>query len=464
MDTIRTWLGLPEERSTSPLSLDDWLNYMSYAGNTYQIRQTLTGAEESIEGSFEGIVQGAYRDNGIVFACELARLMVFSEARFMFRQRRKGKPGDLFSLPSLDILDKPWRGARTGDLLMKMLQHGDIAGNAYVTRRQDRLKIMRPDWVTIVTGSDTDSEVSGDDLDAELVGYLYHPGGKYSGEDPVPLLPEQVAHFRPIDDPVANHLGIPWLTPVIREILSDKAATNHKQRFFENGATPNMVVSLDPQITEAQFKEWIRLFEANHKGTANAYKTLYLGGGAKVEVVGADLKQLDFKLTQGAGETRIAAAAGVPPIIVGLSEGLQSATYSNYGQAKRRFADGTMRPLWRKAAAALENIVPAPAASELWYDPSDIPFLEEDMKDAADILQTHAGAIRQLVDAGFEPQTVIDAVTAGDLERLQHTGLYSVQLQPPGTTNPEPEALPEQAGRSLAQLLATYERTTPDVG
>ena len=31
----------------------------------------------------------------------------------------------------------------------------------------------------------------------------------------------------------------------------------------------------------------------------------------------ANLKELDFKSTQGAGETRIAAAAGVPPVIVG---------------------------------------------------------------------------------------------------------------------------------------------------
>jgi phage portal protein BeeE len=60
-------------------------------------------------------------------------------------------------------------------------------------------------------------------------------------------------------------------------------------------------------------------------------------------------------VTQGAGETRIAAAAGVPPVIVGLSEGLQAATYSNYSQARRRFADGTMRPLWRNAAVARER-------------------------------------------------------------------------------------------------------------
>ena len=114
-----------------------------------------------------------------------------------------------------------------------------------------------------------------------------------------------------------------------------------------------------------------------------AYKTMYLAGGADVTIVGSDLKQLDFKLTQGAGETRIAAAAGVPPIIVGLSEGLQAATYSNYGQARRRFSDLTMRPLWGNVVGSLATIVPVPGGAELWYDDRDIPFLAEDRKDEA---------------------------------------------------------------------------------
>jgi hypothetical protein len=165
---------------------------------------------------------------------------------------------------------------------------------------------------------------------------------------------------------------------------------------------------------------------------------MYLGGGATPKVVGADMKQIDFKVVQGAGETRIAAAAGVPPVIVGLSEGLQAATYSNYGQARRRFADGTMRPLWRNLCGSLASIVAVPADAELWYDDRDIAFLREDEKDAAESQQTQASSIKTLVDAGYDADSVIDAVTAGDLGRLKgkHTGLYSVQLQPAGRAPP----------------------------
>ncbi len=249
-----------------------------------------------------------------------------------------------------------------------------------------------------------------------------------------------------------------WITPIIREVMGDKATTDHKLRFFENGATPNLVVKLD--ITDiAKFNSWVDQMELNHKGSANAYKTLYMGAGADVTPVGTNLEQLDFKNVQGAGETRIAAAAGVPPIIAGFSEGLDSATYSNYGQARRRFADLTMRPLWRNVAGSLQRILPAMPGAELWYDDRDIPFLAEDVKDAIESQGIQASTIRTLSDAGFTSESVIAAVTANDWSRLVHSGLFSVQLQAPGTTAPPAEAT--EVGRNLAALVAPYlkERT-----
>jgi hypothetical protein len=55
---------------------------------------------------------------------------------------------------------------------------------------------------------------------------------------------------------------------------------------------------------------------------------------------------------------------------------------------------------------------------------------------------------------------VIDAITSGDLARLEHIGLFSVQLQPPGETGPSDPA--EEAGRSVAALLRSYLERKPD--
>jgi phage portal protein BeeE len=179
--------------------------------------------------------------------------------------------------------------------------------------------------------------------------------------------------------------------------------------------------------------------DANHSGTTNAYKTLYLGAGADVKVIGSNLDQLSFKSVQGAGETRIAAASGVPASILGISEGLAGSALNsgNYTATRRRFADGTMRPLWRAAAASLQTLVPPPdRTSRLWFDDRDVAFLQEDVMDAAQIRNSEASTIESLIRSGFVPDTCVDAVITGDYTRLVHTGLYSVQLQPPQNNQP----------------------------
>jgi phage portal protein BeeE len=304
---------------------------------------------------------------------------------------------------------------------------------------------MRPDWTSIVLGSNSDYGAA--DLDAEVLGYYYYPGGKSSGAQPVQLLRESVAHYAPYPDPLANHRGMSWLTPVIREVAADNAATSHKLAFFQNGATPNMVVKRHDTLDRTAFGEWVKLMEEGHAGAANAYKTLYLSEGADATVVGKDLQQLDFKLVQGAGETRIASAAGIHPVILGLSEGLAGSSLNagNFASARRLVADKTLWHLWGNMAGSLETIVPPPGGSRLWVDGRDIPFLREDRKDAAEIQQVKAQSIRQLTDAGFTATSAVAAVEAENMSLLVHSGLFSVQLQPPGTTAPDvtpPDQMP----------------------
>lgn len=438
--------ALVSVRSDESQTLSEYLNFVQkslnnpFLGNA---SQTLGSKQEEPEHTFEGYVEGLYKSNGIVFACMAARMLLFSEARFQFRRLVNGRPGEMFGTGALKPLEQPWAGGTTGKLLTRTITDADLAGNFFGARRAGgKIMRLRPDWVTIILGSDKDPDVGFGDVDAEVLGYIYEPGGRASDKKAVPFLREEVAHFAPIPDPTASYRGMSWLTPVIREVMGDQAATTHKLKFFEQGATPNLVVSLDADVQQEAFEAWLKLFDTEYAGASNAYKTMYLGAGAKAEVVGADLKNVDFKKVQGAGETRIAAAAGVPPIVAGFSEGLESATYSNYGQARRRFADGTMRPLWREAAGSFGLIIPAPNGSELWYDDRDISFLQEDRKDNAEIQQAESITIKGLIEAGFEPATVVDAVNADDLTRLKHTGLVSVQLQEPGSEKPAAPAAP----------------------
>jgi hypothetical protein len=125
---------------SNPITFNDLLQSFQFGGLSYQLQMGGTPGQksESIENSFLGYVQGAYKRNGIVFACMAARQLLFSEARFQFRQVRGGRPGDMFGTPELGILERPWVGATTGDLLNRVIMDADLAGNFYGVRRGDR--------------------------------------------------------------------------------------------------------------------------------------------------------------------------------------------------------------------------------------------------------------------------------------------------------------------------------------
>jgi phage portal protein BeeE len=430
----------PEQnRDQIEYALDEWIAYVNeliYNGNVYLtqgVNQTMPGQrQEPIGPAYRSFTDLAFKNDSVIFSLIATRMMSFSEARFQFSQMNNGRRGKLFGTQDLQILEEPWLGGTTGDLLSKMLMHADLGGNAFVAKRDDgTLAMLRPDWVTIVIGSNIDPMLGAWATDADVLGYIYSPGGFGSDAyETEKYLPEDVAHFAPMPDPEARFRGMSWLTPLIREVMADKAGVVHKLSFLEN-PTPNMVVKFDvPGLDE--FKEQINEFKKAHTGARNAYKFMFGTTGMDFTPVGSNMKDLDYKLITGAGETRMCMAARVPAVIAGSSEGLQGSSLNsgNYQAARRQFADQTLRPLWRNAAATLATIVNVPGGAELWYDERDIAFLREDATERADVELKKAQTMRYLVDSGFEPDTVVEAVVSEDMSLLEHSGLYSVQLQP----------------------------------
>src|SRR5688572_27498071 len=128
-----------------------------------------TPDREKIENDYLGYIRGAYKSNGIVASCILARQQIFSQVRFGWREFKKLRPGDLFPSADLSLLEKPWGNGTTIDLLTRMEVVSSLAGNWYGTKCDDQGRIgkaatgtgqriveLRPDWVTIVIVSPTD--------------------------------------------------------------------------------------------------------------------------------------------------------------------------------------------------------------------------------------------------------------------------------------------------------------------
>ena len=458
LERIRAELR-PQHESEERYSVDDWLTQylfpstFQYGSTTYNfgmpagMSQTMGQSRvKSIANSLPGYT-AALRGCPPAFAAQMVRALVLSQVRFTFRNRPwDSSPRKTFGSQALGLLEQPWPNGTTGDLVGLMEWHAGLAGNSFVLRRPDRLRVLRPDFVGAIYGSELEPDHPDHALDGELLGYVYQNGGIGNSQTKPTLLDaEDVAHWSPIPDPENPGMGMSWITAGLGDIRADQAASEFKTKYLTNGATPNLVVTGIPAVNRERFTEIVDMLEERHTGLGNAYRTLYLQTGADAKVVGSNLKELDMSATQGGGETRISMLSRVPAPVLGIAAGLEGSSLNagNFGQARRLFADTWVFPTLQDLSAALAAIIDVPSRAELWFDTLDIPLLREDAKDAAEINSSKANTIQVLVFAGYTADSAISAVESGDFRVLVHTGLYSVQLQPAGSATP---ALPPVKG------------------
>ena len=435
----------------SRYSIDTWISdYLipsagsfTYGNTSYPLGTGLPGSlagnrAAEIANSLPGY-RAALQACPPAFAAQMVRALILSQVRFTFRNPpwHRATPRRTFGNPDLALLERPWKNGTTGELVSRMEWHAGLAGNAFVHRQADRLRVLRPDWTAIIYGSQMEPDWPSGALDAELIGYVYANRGIGTGQ-PQLLLPKDVAHWAPLPDPEMTGLGMSWLTPAIRDMQGDRLATEHKIRYFENGATANLVVKGIPAVSREQFLELVDDMEARHAGAANAYRTLYLTAGADATVIGSNLAELDLGAVQGRNETRLSVLSRIPAALLGISEGLAGSSLNagNFGMARRMFADTWVYPSLQDLASSVAPVVRVPADAELWFDTADMPILREDAKDAADIEAVKASTVTMLVKEGFTPESSVAAVSGQDITLLKHGGLLSVQLQPPGTAAP----------------------------
>lgn len=423
----------------------------SYGGVTYypQPLMAMPGVKVDIpDGSFTSFVRQIHRVHPAISAAVVTRGHLLSQLRFAWRSVVAADNGRLFGNPDLAPLEDFNKDQTRPELLMLAEMHVSYAGNAYFHRDPDtdEIRLLNPQNVMIVMGSNREPDDPAIQLDAEVAGYIYCPFGPGNMEGAEALSPVDVAHWRPEPDPICWWRGGSWVQSLLTEFAIDRAAQLHTKAFFENAATPQMVFTYDPSVTGEQIEAVQRVMQQRHTGPWNAYKTLHVGGGADAKVVGSELNKVDLRAVTGLSETRIAVRSRVPAVILGVSEGLGGSALNagNYNQTRRMFADGWFSPIAANLCATLAKLVRVPNAAELWYDRSQVLFLQDDRLDEATIQQQEALTIRQLIDAGFEPASVVKAVTAGDFQNLQHSGLYSVQLQEAGATTPpaDPTGVP----------------------
>jgi Phage portal protein len=412
---------------TTPVTIYDWAKMfapggqVNYGGINYQAFSTTSAAANF---------------SSVVYTCQAKRTAVFSEARFTWQRLRDGRPQPqgLFGTPELRILEEPWRGAHTRDLLAVAEMDSAIYGNSYWVFDENGQYLVRidPNHVKLVTEAALDP-VTGWKVGERLVAYAVTTDRRTSIYPP-----ENIAHYKPIPAAGNQFVGQSWIGACLPDIDADHMLTDYKLSAIRNGANLTTVVNLDPNLTPTQFDDFVEKFKETHRGPVHAGEPLFLQGGSDVKTVGQTFEQLALKATQGSGETRIAAAAQVHPVLLGLSEGLAGSSLNagNYQSAKQGFVDGTMCPAWGAFCEAFSSLLTIPGGSRLWYDARDIPFLRQELAAQMDAIAAQTQAVTNLVREGFDPDSAVRYVQTGDIAELygSHSGMLSVQLHTPGAS------------------------------
>ncbi len=413
----------PEIRDVGgQLGFPDWLNLwqtFGYGGVSYQVppgNLTQVTAIQSIR-------------NPIILRCILMRGSVFSQVRLRFQDMPQGREGAMFGGSGLSLLEHPWPGASTSDLLFRMELDISMYGNSYwYPSAPDTLTWIDPNRIKIFTGDVTGP--SGATVGAKLLGYQTQ---SKNGQPVETFLPSEIVHYAPIPDPHHPFRGLSWLASLLPDVSNDADMTDFKRGYLRNSATPNLVVTMPANINADALRAFVDKVETAHVGPQAAFKTLYVSNGADVKTVGSNWGEMQLVGMQSYQDTRLCLAAGVPASLAGIAEGLKGSALNagNYAATRRSFADITVRQLWDKVCPALEKVAPRPyAASRLWYEERGVAFLQADMTDAATTRRLDAQSISLLILAGMDPDSARDAVVNDDMTMLKHTGLVSVQLQP----------------------------------
>lgn len=449
------------ERAQSVSSLINLLNNsnVSYGGSYYSGYHS---NYESNPTSYDYYAEQIYKGSSVVYAVAQARAKLFSEINFKWRPvDEPATQFNLFGTKELSLLEEPWPGGTTKELLKRAIQDVDIHGNSYwykeIGPRGTRLRRLRPDWVEVVLTASADQAV-----DADIYGYVYHPGGKASDAEPLIIDDlSRIIHWAPEPDPSTLYLGMSWLTTIVKEVCIEQQANTHLYNFFKKGAQLGIAVMVKEDLTEAEMIKNAKIFKAMHAGAQNAYEPLFLGPGSDLKTIQADLSSLDLKTIRGHVESHIAAAGGVPSVVVGLAEGQNSSalTQGNFQVAAEGFVDRTMRDMWSSFCGAAQRVLEKPTSrrgnvvpAKLWYSDADVSVLNKDRQKDAEILATHAKTVASLLTNGVTMDSAKKYVTSGNINDLEWSGYLSVQLWEPGV---DPNAV---------DTSAPVDNNAPDAG
>lgn len=147
-------------------------------------------------------------------------------------------------------------------------------------------------------------------------------------------------------------VGASSIAPIASLIEQDWAMAKYNIDYFNNGATPGVILSIKGRVPQNQRDSFERDFKKRFGNKTTPHRTMVVGsdGGAEVSHVGDNPQESSFLATHESIKADIAEALGVPESFL-----KPSAKYANSKEDTRRFYQGKVFPLASLIEAAINE-------------------------------------------------------------------------------------------------------------
>ena len=317
----------------------------------------------------------AYSQNAVVFSCVRRRFNSIIEAPLKSGVMEEGVFVES-ETPQDHLLERPSTILDIDKFLSFYSASKDLTGYAYyIKERNDAGEIisLQPIPATWVTGYAKNST-------GTMYGYTVTVNAQ---SFTIPFVDMGRDYYV---DPKNPTCGVGLLEAAERDTQQDGERSTYLQEMLENNKLPGVVLKNQDGWTADAKSDTKKFFETT-MGKGKRGGPLFVDGNiVDIDSI-APLADLDWPGLSSLSESRICAAFGVPPQIVGVRAGLEAGTFANYEQAEKSFYRGTMVSVWNSIENYLTQSLFRDEGFEEYYFKFDTRFvrqLQEDQNERHD--------------------------------------------------------------------------------
>jgi len=160
--------------------------------------------------------------------------------------------------------------------------------------------------------------------------------------------------------------------------------------FFEHGAQPAVIMSLDKSITPPEYERLKSDWRSRVENVSNAFKTFFFRGDVKTQILTFPLKDMELVPLQERVTTNITTTFGVPRTMLEAS----AANYATADSDRQSFWRETIVPRLAFYQRTLNQQIFEPLKYKMHFTPETLDVFQTDEAQ-------RAGSLLQLVQAGI---------------------------------------------------------------